>query len=109
MLVEQARDAAARILAELPQEVHDALEHVQVRVVAWTPPGMRSDAQAVFIGRQQEGDPDDDEEEDVVRAKGEILVIASNLSSDEEVEQAVLHEIGHALGLDEFGVAELGL
>lgn len=65
----------------------------------------------VFVGEPMEIEDNDGEGEHVIETlpNGVIAVIASNIENDEEVVTVFLHEIGHALGLDEEGVAELGL
>lgn len=129
MTVESVRAAAARFLEELPQQVHDALEAVTVQVLDGPPPGCPADVKAIFTGQQQQGDPDDDEDCDAgawydindqgelelvavggcVPARGVIALVAPNLFSEDEVHIALAHETGHALGMDEDDVAELGL
>jgi hypothetical protein len=127
------RSAAVQALAELPQPIHDALEHVVLRVVDDPPPQVPSDVKAIFLGVQQVSGPDeadsddedgdagphydlgDDGELEVVAvgggalADGEIVLVAGNLADPDDVETALYHEISHALGLDEAGAEELGL
>lgn len=130
MNVASCRAAVARFLEELPQQVHDALESVTVQVVERVPPGHPPDVKGIFIGRPQAGDPEDDDDCDagewydydpetgqlelaehggVVPAEGTIVLVASNLANDNDVQLCLAHETGHALGLDEWEVAELGL
>lgn len=128
MTVDQVRAAADHWLEELPQHVHDALELVTVQVVD-EPPADRPDARAIFIGQQQQGDPEDCDDHDAgawydfnaqgelellmlgdaVPARGVIVLVAPNLASPDEAWIALAHETGHALGMDEDEVAELGL
>jgi predicted Zn-dependent protease with MMP-like domain len=103
----RARDAVAELLAELPGQIHDMLEHVTCQVLVCPPHGVLADAKGLFFGQQQQGGPEDPAA--VVLARGAIQVYAANLDSAEQAQQAVLHEIGHALGEDEWAVAELGL
>lgn len=124
-----ATRAAEAMLNHLPQDVHDALEGVALRVVATTPPGVASDVRGYFQGFQQKGDPDDDDDVDaggwydfndcgelelahwggLTPAAGEIVLIADRIPDAEELERTLCHEIAHALGYDEWETAELGL
>jgi predicted Zn-dependent protease with MMP-like domain len=127
MTVAQAREHVAALLAELPQEVHDALENVIIHVVENAPSEV-PDAKAVFDGEPLAGGQDDedddgpyydlDEDGSPVRAldigtlqpaKGQIVLFASNLRSPDEVQAAILHEMSHALGEDEDDVFLLGV
>jgi len=103
----QARDAVADLLAELPRQVHDMLEHVTCQVLEWPPHGVRSDAKGLFFGVQQQGGPEDPCAVDL--AHGAIQLYAGNLTDAAEAQVAVMHEIGHALGESEWDVAALGL
>lgn len=128
--VASARAAAEVWLEELPQQVHDSLESVTVQVVDQVPPGHPSNVKGIFLGRPQAGDPEDDDDCDagewydyspvtgelelaahggVLPAEGTIVLVAPNLSSPDDVWICLAHETGHALGLDEWEVAELGL
>lgn len=131
MLLREAHAHAAAFLAELPQPVHDTLEHVTVAVLATTPPHIRTDAKGLFVGVPQSATAEEEEADDdggcgpvydvdaagelveaegsPAQARGQILLFAANLASPEDLERTVCHEIGHALGLDEWDVAELGL
>lgn len=132
MTVSEARAAAAAALAELPQQVHDALEHVSVRVVDFPPEGIPSDVKGIFLGQQQKGDPDADDDDDqagewydvdpenpdelveaefggYAPARGQIVIVAGNLLDADDVARTLYHETGHALGMSEEDVAELGL
>jgi len=70
-----------------------------------------ADTKGVFIGEQMESEDDDEESEfeTVALPNGVIALIASNISGDEEAIVIVLHELGHALGMDEEEVKALGL
>jgi hypothetical protein len=130
MTVAGCRAVAARFLEELPQQVHDALESVAVQVVDQVPPGHPSNVKGIFVGRPQAGDPEDDDDCDagewydvdpetgdlelaqhggVLPAEGTIVLVAPNLAGPDDVMICMAHETGHALGLDEWDVAELGL
>ena len=128
-----ARRAAENVLTELPQQVHDALEHVSLRVVEHPPAGVPSDVKGIFMGRQQVGPPDDadgdDDDADAgewydvaaggdlelvgvgggLLAEGVIYLVARNLNDPGDLEATAYHEIAHALGEDEEGTAALGL
>lgn len=101
------RAAVVELLEELPGQIHDMLEHVTCQVLATTPHGVPADARGMFYGYQQQGGPE--APDDIVPARGTIQLYACNLGGGEQVQQTLLHEIGHALGLDEWSVAELGL
>jgi predicted Zn-dependent protease with MMP-like domain len=129
--VTDARRAADKMLAELPQQVHDALEHVSMRVVDHPPAGVPSDVKGIFLGRQQVGPPDDAEDDDGdagewydvgaggdlelvgvgggLLAEGVIYLVARNLADAGDLESVAYHEIAHALGESEEGTAALGL
>lgn len=70
---------------------------------------MPADAKAVFIGEPMNVEEDDDETEVIEYPNGVIALVASNLSTPEEVHIAFLHEVAHALDFDEEEVAQLGL
>lgn len=76
------------------------------------PPGVRG----VFLGRQAatvDGAEIDealiDDAAALVPPRGFVFLVAENLADADDVRATLLHEIGHALGLDESQVAELGL
>ncbi len=106
----EARDAVAELLGELPQQIHDMLEDVSCQVLAFPTPDVDPGAKGVFVGLQQEGAPEEDTDDDeIVHAKGTIQLFAANLEDAVDAQRAGLHEIGHALGLSEWDVMELGL
>lgn len=70
------------------------------------------DTKGVFIGEpmsSEDGEDDDDGMALVEMPEGVIALVASNLTSPEEVHVAFLHEVAHALDYDEDEVAQLGL
>jgi predicted Zn-dependent protease with MMP-like domain len=69
------------------------------------------DCKGVFVGTPTEvEDSDESEEEEVVYyPDGFIILIASNIESPDEAKAVLMHEIGHALGMDEAEVQQLGL
>lgn len=106
----EARDAVAELLGELPRQVHDMLEHVSCQVLDRPPSTEPPDTKAMFVGRQQLGAPEDgDDDDEIEPAHGTILLFSENLAGWVQAQMAVMHEIAHALGLDENDVAELGL
>lgn len=130
--VTEARAAAAGVLAELLQPIHDALEHVTVRVVDRPPAGVPSDVKGIFLGQQAISPPDDVEDDDdggagdwwdigpsgdleLVAvgggepARGTIYLVAPNLADRTDLEHTAYHEISHALGESEDGADDLGL
>lgn len=133
MTVTEARTAAAALLAELPQPIHDALEHVTLRVVDRPPAEVPSDVKGIFLGTQRVGPPldadDDDDDNDAGEwydfgpngeielvgvgggepARGTIYLVAPNLESDEDLQLVGMHEIEHALGGSEQDADDLGV
>lgn len=109
---------------QLPEHVQESLEDVEVIVAAHhrdevlphaeagdTP--FPEDFKGCYIGTTIEADAEDAEENPaIVEAKqpvGTIYLNAANLADQEEVHKALYHEIGHALGLSEEDVTNLGL
>jgi hypothetical protein len=131
--VTEARTAAAALLAELPQPIHDALERVALHVVDRPPAEVPSDVKGIFVGRQRVGGPleadDDNDDADAGEwfdvgpsgdlelvgvgggspAEGAIYLVAPNLADADDLQLTALHEITHALGDDEQGADDLGL
>lgn len=70
---------------------------------------MPADCKGVFVGEPMNVEEDDDDTETIEYPNGVIALVASNLSSEEEVTIAFLHEVAHALDFDEEEVAQLGL
>lgn len=70
---------------------------------------LAADMKAMFVGEPLSHEEDDDDTEIVELPEGVIALVASNLSTNEEVHIALLHEVGHALDFDESEVAQLGL
>jgi predicted Zn-dependent protease with MMP-like domain len=69
------------------------------------------DAKGAFIGSpHSREDSDESEEEEVVElASGVVVINLENIRSEDECRLVLLHEFGHALGMSEEEVAELGL
>lgn len=86
-----------------------ALHDVQVTVcpdTAWSHGLIADDARGVYVG---EFPVQTDDETEMAPPVGTIYLIAGNIADKAEARQTLWHEIGHALGLDETEVAELGL
>jgi predicted Zn-dependent protease with MMP-like domain len=73
--------------------------------------GIPVDCKGVFVGEPMEVEESDETEEGevVLFPNGSIVMVASNIANDEEAILVFLHEAGHALGLDEEEVKQLGL
>jgi predicted Zn-dependent protease with MMP-like domain len=69
------------------------------------------DCKGVFVGAPTEvEDSDDSEEEEIVYyPTGFIVLIAANIESADEAKAVLMHEVGHALGMNEEEVQQLGL
>lgn len=114
----------------MPREIGKQLEDVEI-IVAPTPEigtqelneiietddgkelePLPADCKGAFIGEQMEVEEDADGEGEFETASlpnGAIVLIAGNIANTEEAALVLLHEIGHALGMDEEGVKALGL
>jgi predicted Zn-dependent protease with MMP-like domain len=70
-----------------------------------------ADCKGIFVGEQLEREDEDEESEHetVSLPNGVICIIASNIKDGDEAVLVCLHEIGHALGMDEDEVKALGL
>jgi predicted Zn-dependent protease with MMP-like domain len=127
----QAVDLASELWHSLPDTLAADLSGVALRVIAtpWAPlpegvPPMRirRDQRGFFHGVQRVlgsddagADPldidwDDEEAIQLSPASGWIVLVAANLRTQQELEACLLHEIGHALGMDDQKLhEELGL
>ncbi len=92
-----------------PEEIPAALSQVQIQVLATPRESDPADARGCFEGTQATPDLDMEEDGDEEPAVGTIYLFASNLPTTDLVHLTFAHEVGHALGLDEDEVAELGL
>jgi len=108
VLVDEVMAVAERVWGELADEVAAMLAEVELAVVDdpdEIPDGAPDDVRGCFVGTQQsdggEGFP--------TTAKGTVYLVASRIHDGDEVEATLLHELGHALGMDEDEVKELGL
>ncbi len=107
---------AGEVLDRLPERFASRLHNVPVVVEARP---HRSLVETGFDPRSLglfEGEPDGSSDVDPVMPRRIVLYLNNLVASfpdpedlDEQVEITVLHEVGHFFGLDEDGVAELGL
>jgi predicted Zn-dependent protease with MMP-like domain len=97
------KDVATRFLARLPEELREELEGVRVMVLAaptaeLLEAGVSETTPAAYL--EDEEAPFFDGDDDQARA---IYLFTDNIKplSQKTVENLVLHEVGHALGLEE--------
>ncbi len=117
MTLAELETAADLAWDSLGDEVQAALEHVEIVLAAtYDDPdlvtkgiGLPPDTRAVFIGDQAELADEDDPGSEGTPAGGVIILVAAMLRDDDDVRLTLLHEVGHALGLDEDEVENLGL
>jgi predicted Zn-dependent protease with MMP-like domain len=114
MIEQDIRTIVETAIAELPEQVQEALDEVSIIVVEnahdevlpkdteWP-----EDFRGCYIGTTIEGD--DDDEIEAERPVGTIYLNLENLQSQDDVLQTLFHEIGHATGLSEQDVENLGL
>src|SRR5215831_14816986 len=93
-------------MSDMPTDIVTALAAVDVFAYG-KPDGKHipSDARGVYIGTQLEGE--EQETTDAKHPVGVILLYAGNIADEAEAMDVFLHEIGHALGLNEDEVAQL--
>lgn len=108
------------LLAGLPDNILAVLSGVQIKIYASPQEAAEElktaiphDTKGVFLGEpvvfedpDEEGDLDDMQISE--GAKGVVALISANLEPD-EVPVVTLHELGHALDMDESDVEQLGL
>jgi predicted Zn-dependent protease with MMP-like domain len=72
-----------------------------------------ADCKGLFFGdpmeKTEDSDPDAEESEVVYDPEGYVIFCASNIPDTDAAVLVFLHEVGHALGLSESEVSELGL
>lgn len=111
VLAASPADATKTLLAEARDDAKEKGETLSRDEIAELT--IREDAKGCFIGdpRELTSDADPGEEEPEVKydAEGYIVMCASNIADKSEAMLVFLHEVGHALGLDEDEVKELGL
>jgi predicted Zn-dependent protease with MMP-like domain len=112
MNIEHVQEVVLEIAEGTPEQVAEVLYDVQVLVTRNTEwwagelTDIASDAKGVYLGTFP---AETDDEVVIERPRGMILLVADNIANKDECRQVFLHEIGHALGLDEHEVAALGL
>lgn len=98
-------------LLNMDKSIVDALEDVEIAIIDTVADApdleLDADARGCFFGYETTGDDDDDEEGEP--PTGVIVLVASALADDEDVQKTLFHEVGHALGLSEEDVENLGL
>lgn len=120
---------AEKFLSTMPEQVTEMLADVEL-VIANTPEeataalagefedgfefeAFPADMRGVFIGEpaevEEEADTDSGDMETVLSPDGFIVLCAENLEDADQVAIVLMHEIGHALGMDEQEVNDLGL
>lgn len=127
MQLEALNEVATGVMNGLPQEVVDGLEDVELIVADdaakvcailkeelgddFDEKELTGDLKGVFVGSptEIEEDEDDADAETVFYPEGYIILLSPNIESKEEGVLVLLHEIGHALGMDEDEVRNLGL
>lgn len=105
MVCETPKDAADELSAEAKQDAEFEFSAEDAAEVS------ALECKGVFVGAPTEvEDSDESEEEEIVYyPDGFIVLIASNIESAEEAKAVLMHEVGHALGMDEAEVQQLGL
>lgn len=107
-LFARADRAVCETLSELPGPVRAEAEKIPVLLRKW-PPDKDDSLLGEYIGF---------EENEVTSERGAIFVYVGMLHTfcaeeglefEQEVKKTYLHELGHALGLDESGLEERGL
>jgi predicted Zn-dependent protease with MMP-like domain len=120
---------AKSFVENLPAEVLEGLQDIELIIsddVAkvcklltkelgeeFDPKELTADLKGVFVGTPmevEETDNNDNSEEEVVYfPEGFIVLLSPNVETPEEGALVLMHEIGHALGMDEEEVKNLGL
>ncbi len=127
MQVDQLAEIANRFVSNIPVEVTNELRDVDL-LICENPEHARKeiadeiidpdpdqsiaeDCKGMFVGDPMEVEESEESEENeiVVLPEGVIVLVASNISTPEEAGLVLMHEMGHALGLDEEEVKQLGL
>jgi predicted Zn-dependent protease with MMP-like domain len=97
VIAEDVEKAAAMLKEELGDE--------------FNPADMPADCKGVFVGAPTEiEESDESEEEEIVYyPEGFVVLCANNIETESEGLVVLMHEVGHALGMDEEEVTKLGL
>jgi predicted Zn-dependent protease with MMP-like domain len=108
MNVSHVMEVVEEIAKATPLPIARALENVEVIVCRFPrkEAGMTDDARGMYEGTFPSESDDELEQEP---PEGRILLVASNLRDKQDARDVLLHEMAHALGLDETEVAGLGL
>lgn len=111
ILAETPAEATKELLADQRKAAAENKETLSVEETREMT--LPDDTKGVFIGdpleRSEDVDPDTEESEILYDAEGYLVMCASNIADKDECLLVFLHELGHALGLDEAEVKELGL
>ena len=107
------------VVGQLPAEAIDALAEVTIHVARDRQDLEVLSAAVLEAGKGAVAIPDNfralflgdaiDDDDDESQASGVIVLNAAKLLTAEDVSLTLLHEVGHALGFDEYEVAALGL
>lgn len=108
MNVAHVCEVVSEVAAATPVPVRMAIANVDVIVLAkpWKEIGMLDDSRGMYEGTFSSGADDELVQEPPL---GTIYLVASNLTDKDDARAVLLHEMAHALGLDETEVAGLGL
>lgn len=108
MNIEHVFEVVQEIAKATPQPIRWAMEKIEVTILLspWKDIGMTDDARGMYEGTFPSGSDDEIEQE---RPEGTIYLVAANLTDKADARTVLLHEMAHALGLDETEVAGLGL
>lgn len=127
MNVDELEVMAQKFMSGLPGPVIEALTDVELVIVdepskavamlqeeigdEFKAEDMPGDCKGVFVGSPTEiEESDESEEEEIVYyPEGFVVLCANNIESEKEGLMVLMHEVGHALGMDEEEVAKLGL
>lgn len=108
MNIRHVFDVISEVAMATPLPIAEALADVEVVVCRypWKAHGMTDDARGMYEGTF----PSEADDELVIEAPvGVIFLVAENLQDKADARTVLLHEMAHALGLDEPEVAGLGL
>lgn len=73
-------------------------------------PEIPADTKGIFFGHPMEVEADDGDDDEIVSVpEGVIILIAANIATLHDAAIVLLHEVGHALGMSEEDVDNLGL
>lgn len=94
------------LVCEDPAEANAEINHLYEKGEDFA-----ADAKGAYVGDPMvlEESTDSEEDEIVYEPEGHIVLIASNIKDADELALVLMHEMGHALGMDEDEVKALGL